>query len=147
MGRVSSRVLSRVSGFFDKTQTRFGFFFLNPYPTLFLIRPGKTRPIRVGPGRVPAGQAKIAIPNIGLDLLTLLLSFLFIYSLYWVWPYFILKIIFLFRPSLGPYLCIFFSLALWNMAWLLSLCSYSNPSLGAFSGFSPHGLLDTTLQK
>ena len=33
-------------------------FFLNPYPTLFLIKPGKTRPIKVGPGR-----AKIAIPK------------------------------------------------------------------------------------
>ena len=42
---------------------RFFFFFLNPYLTLFPIRPGKTRPIRVGPSRVPAGRAKIAIPN------------------------------------------------------------------------------------
>ena len=40
-----------------------GFFFLNPYPTLFLIGPGKTRPIRVGPDRVPADRVKIAIPN------------------------------------------------------------------------------------
>ena len=39
----------------------FFFFFLNPYPTLFLIGSGKIRPIRVGPGRVPSGQAKIAI--------------------------------------------------------------------------------------
>ena len=45
------------------TRTRFEvfFFFLNPYPTLFLIGSGKIRPIRVGPGRVPSGQAKIAI--------------------------------------------------------------------------------------
>ena len=54
-------------GFFNKTRTRpgpvSGFFFLNPYPTLFLIRPGKTRPIRVGPGRVSADRVKIAIPN------------------------------------------------------------------------------------
>ena len=41
----------------------FRVFFLNPYPTLFLIGPGKTRPIRVGPDRVPADRVKIAIPN------------------------------------------------------------------------------------
>ena len=63
MGQVSGRVWvflikpGPVSGFF--------FFFLNPYPTLFLIGPGKTRPIRVGPGRVSAGRAKIAIPRYG----------------------------------------------------------------------------------
>ena len=38
-------------------------FFLNLYPTLFLIGPYKTRHIRVGPNRVPAGLAKIAIPT------------------------------------------------------------------------------------
>ena len=43
--------LGWVSGFFDKTRTRFGFFFKNPYPTLFFIGPSKIRPIRVGPGR------------------------------------------------------------------------------------------------
>ena len=52
--------------------------------------------------------------------------------------FFILKILFFFRLSPGPYLCI---------GRLLSLFSYSNPSLGAFLGFSPHGLLDTNLQK
>ena len=40
------------------------FFFLNPYPTLFLIGLGKTQPIKVGLGRVLAGQAEIAIPNV-----------------------------------------------------------------------------------
>ena len=62
-GRVGSRF---GPGFFqnpDPTQTRFGFFVLNPYPTLFLIGPGKIRPIMVGPGRVPAGRAWIAIPT------------------------------------------------------------------------------------
>ena len=39
------------------------FFFLNPYPTLFLNRPGKIRPIRVWPGRVSVGRAKIVIPR------------------------------------------------------------------------------------
>ena len=39
------------------------FFFLNPYQTLFLIGSGKTQPIRVGPDRVSAGRAKIAIPT------------------------------------------------------------------------------------
>ena len=52
--------------------------------------------------------------------------------------FFILKILFFFRLSLGPYLCI---------GRFLSLFSYSNPFLGAFLGFSPHGLLDTNLQK
>ena len=52
--------------------------------------------------------------------------------------FFILKILFFFRLSLGPYLCI---------GLLLSRFSYSNPSLGAFLGFSPNGLLDTNLQK
>ena len=63
--RVFKRVFIRVgSGFFNKTWTRFRFFFLkkNLYPTLFLIELGKTRPIRVGSERVFAGQAKIAIP-------------------------------------------------------------------------------------
>ena len=60
---------------------------------------------------------------------------------------FILKILFFFRSSLGPYLCILFSLGLWNIARLLSLCSYSNPSLRAFLGFSPHRLFDANLQK
>ena len=57
---------SQVLDFFDKTQIRLGpslgSFFLNPYPTLFLIGPGKIRPIRVGPGQAPAGWEKIAIP-------------------------------------------------------------------------------------
>ena len=48
--------------FFIKPKPASGFFFLNPYPTLFLIGPGKTRPIRVGLGWVPAGWVKIAIP-------------------------------------------------------------------------------------
>ena len=57
-GSYPGRVSGRVSGFFDKTQTRLGlvsgFFFLkkkNPYPTLFFIKLGKIRPIRVWPGR------------------------------------------------------------------------------------------------
>ena len=61
--RITGLYPSRVSDFFYKTQTCFGFLFKNPYPTLFLIGLGKIRPIRVGPGRVPAGQAKIAIPS------------------------------------------------------------------------------------
>ena len=63
IGFYSGRVSGRVLDFFDKIRTRFGFFFLNPYPTLFLIGPGKTQPIRVGPGRVLTGRAKIAIPS------------------------------------------------------------------------------------
>lgn len=50
------------AGSLIKPKTRFGFF-LNPYPTLLIIGPGKTRPIRVGPGRVPTGRAEIVIPN------------------------------------------------------------------------------------
>ena len=53
--------------FLNKTRTRLGpasdFFFLNPYPTLFLIGPGKTRPIRVEWNRVPADRVKIVIPK------------------------------------------------------------------------------------
>ena len=59
LGRVRVR-------FFPKsgpTRTHFGFFVLNPYPTLFLIGLGKIRPIMVGPGRVLAGWAWIAIPT------------------------------------------------------------------------------------
>ena len=66
IGLYPGRVSGRVSDFFDKIRTRpgpaSGFFFLNPYPTLFLIESGKTRSIRVGSGQVPAGRAKIAIP-------------------------------------------------------------------------------------
>ena len=54
------------SGFYKNpypTRTRFGFFFKNPNPTLFLIGSGKIRPIRVGPDRVPADRVKIAIPS------------------------------------------------------------------------------------
>ena len=32
------------------------FFFLNPYPILFLIRSGKTQPIKVGPGTRGSGK-------------------------------------------------------------------------------------------
>ena len=57
----------------------------------------------------------------------------------YLWTLFvILKILFFFRLSLGPYLCI---------GRFLSLFSCSNPFLGAFLGFSPHGLLDANLQK
>ena len=35
-----------------KSKPASGFFFLNPYPTLFLIGPGKTWPIRIDLGRV-----------------------------------------------------------------------------------------------
>ena len=31
-------------------------FFLNPYPILFFIGPGKIRPIRIGPDRVSVGR-------------------------------------------------------------------------------------------
>ena len=66
-GFYLSWVSDRVSNFFDKTRTWprpiSGFFFLNPYPTLFLIGLGKTRPIRVRPSQVPVGWAKIAIPT------------------------------------------------------------------------------------
>ena len=56
--------MSRVSDFLIKPGPASGFFFFkNPYPTLFLIRPGKIRPIRVGSGRVPVDRAKIAIPT------------------------------------------------------------------------------------
>ena len=58
--RVGLRVEFQI--FLIKPEPGSGFFFKNPYPTLFLIEPGKIRPIRVGPSRVPAGQAKIAIP-------------------------------------------------------------------------------------
>ena len=44
----------------------------NPYLTLFLIGPGKIRPIRVGSDRVSAGQAKIAIPTNKLEELKIL---------------------------------------------------------------------------
>ena len=64
-GFYPGQVLSRVSSCFDKTWTRpgpaSGFFKKNPYLTLFLLRPGKTWPIRVRPGRVLAGRAKIVI--------------------------------------------------------------------------------------
>ena len=54
----------------------------------------------------------------------------------------------MFRPSLGSYLCILFSLDV-KTTQLPSLCSYFNPSLRAFldMDFSPHGLLDENLQK
>ena len=62
--------LGRVSDFFNKIRTRpgpaSGFFLKNPYPTLFLIGPGKIRPIRVGLDRIPADRVKIAIPRLQL---------------------------------------------------------------------------------
>ena len=62
-GFYSGWVSGRVSDIFDKTRTCFRFFFFkNPYPTLFLIEPSKTQPIRVGPSWVPADRAKISIP-------------------------------------------------------------------------------------
>ena len=39
-----------------------GFFNENPDPTLMLNGSDKTRPIRVGSGRVPAGRVHFAIP-------------------------------------------------------------------------------------
>ena len=58
---VNESYPGQVSGFFFyKTQTQpgpaSGFFLKNPYPTLFFIESGKIRLIRVGPGRVFAGQ-------------------------------------------------------------------------------------------
>ena len=46
---------------FIKKQTRFKK--KTPNPTLFFIKPGKTQPIRIEPGWVPTGWAKIAIPT------------------------------------------------------------------------------------
>ena len=65
-GFYSGRVSGWVSDFFNKTRTRLkpasGFFFFYPYPTLFLIEPGKTQPIRDGPSRVPGGLSKNCHP-------------------------------------------------------------------------------------
>ena len=57
-------------GFFNKTRTRFGFFFffLNPYPTLFLIRQGKTRPIRVGSGRAGYPRVGQKLPSLAISI-------------------------------------------------------------------------------
>ena len=66
-GFYTGRVSGRVWIFLIKPgpdPDPFRVFFLNPYPTLFLIGPGKIRPIRVGPDRVPADRVKIAIPNL-----------------------------------------------------------------------------------
>ena len=58
---IFNRVISE-SGFefFDKIRTwlasALGFFFKNPYPTLFFIRTGKIRLIRVEPDRVSTDQ-------------------------------------------------------------------------------------------
>ena len=67
-GFYPGRVSSRVSGFLIKPRSDSDslqvFFFKkkNPYPTLFLIGPGKTQPIRVGPDQVSASRAKTSIP-------------------------------------------------------------------------------------
>ena len=47
-----------------KPKPTWGFLFLNPNPTVFFIGPGKTRPIRVRSGQVPASRVAIAIPTV-----------------------------------------------------------------------------------
>ena len=62
MGRVQVEVLPKSGP--NPDSIRVFLLFLNPNPTLFLIRLGKIRPIRVGLDRVPAGRVKIAIHNL-----------------------------------------------------------------------------------
>ena len=47
-----------------KPKPTWGFLFLNPNPTLFFIGSGKTQPIRVRSGQVPASRTAIAIPTV-----------------------------------------------------------------------------------